>query len=331
VAAALLVGPGLARAAGPTAADRETARTLMDRGDGLAAKKDLAGALAAYEAADALVHVPTTGIEVAKTRAALGRLVEARDAALSVARAPAVKGEPAAQGKARAEAATLAAELAPRIPSLAIAVVGPADDAPLEVSFDGVAVPAAAARLPRKLDPGKHVVTVACEGFASARLEVDLVEGAEATRSVSLARATDASPAPPAAAPPAPPPPPSEPRASSSAWPAVMWAGFGVGAAGLAVGGIAGGLSLARVSTLDGACDAMKRCPPAAQPDIDAGKRLALASDIGFGVGVLGVAVGVVAIVVQRSGPPAKAASGLAITPSIGPGSAGIVGTWRGL
>src|SRR5262249_44553309 len=70
----LCVGPGAARAQGgtaagaPSAADRETARKLLDDGDAAFEKKDYDGALKAYAAAHAIMHVPTTGIEVAKAQ-----------------------------------------------------------------------------------------------------------------------------------------------------------------------------------------------------------------------------------------------------------------------
>ena len=74
--------------AAPTQADRETARTLMDQADAQFEAKSYAEALKLYQAAHDLMGVPTTGLEVAKARAALGQLVEARDMALSVTRIP---------------------------------------------------------------------------------------------------------------------------------------------------------------------------------------------------------------------------------------------------
>src|SRR5947199_818929 len=85
LACALLVAAASpARAQSPQ--DRASARHLMDEGDSWVEKKRLDRALEAYEGADALMHVPTTGIEVAKTLAALGRLVEAREKALELAK-----------------------------------------------------------------------------------------------------------------------------------------------------------------------------------------------------------------------------------------------------
>src|SRR5690606_23504734 len=55
--------PIRASAQQPSLADRETARALMDEGDRKRDSGDLAGALKSYEAADALMRVPTTGID----------------------------------------------------------------------------------------------------------------------------------------------------------------------------------------------------------------------------------------------------------------------------
>ena len=79
---------------------------------------DLTGALEAYRGADAIMGVPTTGIEVARTQIRLGRLVEARDTALKVSRYPVKRREPRPFTDARTEALQLASELAARIPSL---------------------------------------------------------------------------------------------------------------------------------------------------------------------------------------------------------------------
>ncbi len=46
----------------PTAAEKETARGQMADGRTKRQKNDLEGALRAFEAADALMHVPTTGL-----------------------------------------------------------------------------------------------------------------------------------------------------------------------------------------------------------------------------------------------------------------------------
>src|SRR5438105_2853150 len=98
LAAALLLGAAAAGAE-PNAADRENARRLMAEGRKKRDANDLARALQAFQAADALMHVPTTGLELAKTLAQMGRLAEAREKALAVVRTPETDGEPKAAPK----------------------------------------------------------------------------------------------------------------------------------------------------------------------------------------------------------------------------------------
>ncbi|MGH7327355.1 MAG: hypothetical protein ACREJX_03290, partial [Polyangiaceae bacterium] len=187
-------------AAGPTAADKDTARALMSQGNDLRAKGDLKGALQSFLAADAIMHVPSTGVEVAKTEAALGELVEARDAALAVARTSPTPGEPKPFVDARREAQALGDSLEPRIPTLQITVKNaPSGTAPT-VDVDGVAIPAAAIGFPRKVNPGHHVVA-ATAGTAHAQAEVDVAE--RDTKGV-IVELPEAQAAPPVAALPPP-------------------------------------------------------------------------------------------------------------------------------
>ena len=63
----------------------------------MVATNDLEGALKRYEAAHEIMGVPTTGIEVARTRAKLGQLVEARAVAIELtiaAQAVDLRGSP---------------------------------------------------------------------------------------------------------------------------------------------------------------------------------------------------------------------------------------------
>src|SRR5260221_13091450 len=113
---ALAIAPAVAWA-DPTAADRETARGLMKQGTAARDAGHLDEALKNFEAADAIMRVPTTAYEVAKTRAALGKLIEARDGALSIARSSAQPNEPAPFAEARTAAQKLSDDLEGRIPS----------------------------------------------------------------------------------------------------------------------------------------------------------------------------------------------------------------------
>ncbi|UQA58949.1 PEGA domain-containing protein [Polyangium aurulentum] len=173
--AAIVVAPSAALAQ-PSSADKETARNLMKEGDAKFAAKDYAGALKAYQAAHAIMQVPSTGLPLAKTQIERGLLVEARDTLLQVSRHPKEANEPAAYAKAREEAAQLAQKIAPRIPSLVIVIEGAsADEA--AVAVDGSAVPAAALGSPRKVNPGSHTITASATGYRDASATLDVKEG----------------------------------------------------------------------------------------------------------------------------------------------------------
>ena len=69
-----------------SAADRETARALMKRGDTAFDAADYRAALEAYETAHGIMQVPSTGVALARTQEKLGLLLEARNTVLAVAR-----------------------------------------------------------------------------------------------------------------------------------------------------------------------------------------------------------------------------------------------------
>jgi hypothetical protein len=162
----------------PSAADRETARNLMKKGDDKFAAKDFAGALKDYQAAHAIMQVPTTGLAVAKAQIEKGLLIEARETLLAVGRLPADPYESTTLSKAREEAAGLARKLADRIPSVTITVEGPSSGLEVQVQVDGETLPPAALGAPRKGDPGPHTISATAQGFATATANVVLKEGA---------------------------------------------------------------------------------------------------------------------------------------------------------
>jgi hypothetical protein len=161
----------------PSLADKETARTLMKEGDDKFAAKDFAGALKAYQAAHAIMNVPTTGLPLAKAQIERGLLVEARDTLLQVSRHPKEAGEKPAFAQARDEAAQLAQKIADRIPSVQINVEGPSAGVQIDVTVDGVAVPPATLGTPRKVNPGQHTISASASGFQTATKNVTLKEG----------------------------------------------------------------------------------------------------------------------------------------------------------
>ncbi len=299
--------------AGPrevNAGDRETARSLMDAGDAKRAAGDHRGALDAYLAADRIMGVPTTGVDVGRAQEKLGMLLEARDTWLRVTRYPIRPAEADAFTKARGLARALATAVASRIPSLQIEVAGVAVEVPITVTVDGVALPLGTHRFPRKVNPGHKTITATAPGYSEGRQAVMVVESEQRVVKLLLVVVH------------------REPRREPSTSP-LLYIGFGLGGAGLLAGAITGVLSLTKASDIKDRC-AESICPRSAEEDIDTATTLANAANVSFGVGALGVGLGVLGIVLSDDGESGQPAEGsdarLTVEPLLGPGWVGLSG-----
>lgn len=276
-------------------ADRETARSLMDEADKKRDAGDMKGALKNYEAADAIMHVPTTGLEVARAHVALGHLLEAREVLGRVIRSPAKPGEPAPFTAARKAADTLNNELGGRIPSILVVVENAEAAQQPRISIDGEPIPPAAASAPRKLNPGLHVVIVQ-SGTFEKKLDVSLVEKENKTVTVDL---SDQPPTPPPPAPTPEEPPPT--AGGSSAGKVLMFSGFGVAVVGIGVGAVTGLMSLSKTNELKGICP-NDVCPPGRQGEIDSAMTLGNVSTAAFIAGGIGLGAGIVGLLISPGG-----------------------------
>jgi hypothetical protein len=318
------MGPRSARAQVASASDRETARALMQEGDARRDRKDLKGALESYQAADALVHVTTTGFEVARTLAQLGLLVEARDQLAEVMRIPARPNEPSALAEARVGARALSDDLDARIPGIRAVLQGLGPGATAAVSIDGAAIPAAALIAYRRVNPGQHTV-VARVGALERRESVTVNEGEKREVTLDVGSpglvAEAAQPAAPATGP----------------WRALAWTGFGVGAAGIIAGSITGIVSIAKANAAKGVPAGQggcvdDQCGPATHSDIDASVATGNVSTVAFIAGGAGVALGVTSLILGRgaspSGPKEPATQGMRLSPWLGLFAGGVSGTF---
>jgi hypothetical protein len=330
-----------------SAADRETARSAMQEGRDLRDKGDLKGALQRFKTADDIMHVPTTSLEVARAQVALGLLVEALDTIAAIHKTTPLADDPAPFKEARTKADELDAQVEGRVPSLAITVTGAAEGETPAISVDGVSLPAALGGVPRKVDPGHHVVT-ARAASGQAKEEVDVAEGEKKDVAlVIVAGSGDGTEGDNNA--------PSEPGAEGSrnvvhSPGPLTYGGIVVGGIGLVVGSVTGLMTLSKASTVKSDCTKNKTCT--APDDISAlnsGNSLATVSTIGFAVAGAGAVVAVVSLIVGHrapgsapasappadpdaapagEAPPPAPESRLHVTPWIGVGSAGFVGTF---
>jgi hypothetical protein len=327
-------------AAQPSAQDRERARGLLDLGDAKFAAHDYEAALQAYQAADAIMGVPTTGIEVGRALEKLGRLVEARDAFIGVTRFPARHGEPKAFTAARQRSERLASELGPRIPAIIVTTRGLPSELQLTLALDGEALEVALLGVPIKVDPGAHRLTGSAPGFVPVEREITLAEG----ESQQLALEFTPQPLPPLAETASEETPASAPQqvpqqAPRRTW---LWLSVGVAAAGLAAGGVTGIWSLLKTRSIKkDQCGGDNGCPASAKSDIDSATLLANVSNVALAVGAVGVGVGVWQFFATRKNTseeqPALDTAKRAARPSaqrarvrasIGPGRLGVEGTF---
>jgi hypothetical protein len=301
----------------PSLSDRETARNLMDDGDAKRDRGDLKAALASYEAADAIMHVPTTGLEVGRTQAQLGQLLEARDTLARILRLPAKPGEPAPFTAARKVAETLGLELAARIPTVSVTVSHNDPAQPLVVLFDGETLSPAAAQAPRKVNPGHHVV-VARSGSFERKSEVDVAESEWKTVPIDF---------PPVAVADVPPPSSDGP----SVLPKVLiYGGFTGGVVGIGVGAVAGLMSLSKLSDVKKDC-VNDVCPSSRAGDLESVRELGTLSTVAFIVGGAGLGAGILGLILDSRQPsettPGTSAK-IRVRPELGPTWAGLAGTF---
>lgn len=313
---ALATSFGGARArAEPSASERETARGAMDEGDRLRAAGDLQAALTNYKAADEIMHVPTTGIEVARTLTQLGLLVEARSAAIDIAHLPLGASEPAVFTEARRDAIALAAELEPRIPSIATQVQP--KTAAYSLSIDGVELRSQARSLPFRTNPGEHVVSVKAPGFVTVTKQFTLAEAERRIMAIEL----KALPAPPIVQ------PVSADQTSDSGHAGRMrgYIGLGAGGAVFLVGAVSGIVSIVQTNDLKPQCQA--GCPAAARGKLDSANALANVANIAIPLGLIGIAYGVYELVTAAPArPPSAAMQHVHVEAS----AQGAYASWRG-
>lgn len=332
-----LVAASAARAQTPSSAeDRAAARAFGTEGVRLADSGDCAGAATKLEAAEKLFHAPTTLERLGECQIKLGRLVAGTESLNRVVREPLPPNAPAVFVAARQRAQTALAPALTRIGKLRIHVEGPPPDK-VSVTIDGDGVPSVLFDAERPTDPGDHEVKAVAAGYKDATTMVSLKDGASGEVSLKLEPAPNSIAIPPGSAAPGGPdvlasPPPPSPSASSGSGRGIAIGVLVLGGAGVAVGVTFGILALSTKSSLDRECGGTKTdCPASAQSDISALSTRATLSTVGFGVGIVGAAVGIILLATSHRAeapptPPSAAAP--RVSPWIGVGPAGLEGSF---
>lgn len=223
--------------------------------------------------------------------------------------------------EARNEAATLAEELRPRIPTLRVTIEGLPADETAHLSIDGVSIPDAALTEPQKVDPGKHAVVIRVgEGPSAreARGEKMVTEGqaGEVILTVPPRPVVVVAPVVPVTPQPQP----------SRTGPLLVKLGFGTAIAGAAVGVLAGVTAMTKASQLPGECPYNKECVVSSTGagDLSTARTWATASNVAFAVAGVGAVVGLVGL--WRSRSTTATVEGASLSPWIGVGAAGLDG-----
>ena len=317
-------------------ADRATARSLGQEGETALEAKDFKKAEDDFRRADRLVHAPTLALGLARALAGGGKYVEAQETYNRIVREGVFPGAPEPFRKAVDDARREVDSVASKLAGATITVQGPGGSEvsnPI-VTIDDVGVNAASLGVRRLVDPGSHVLKVSADGYKPTELRFTVTEGGSVNEPVTLEKAPNATPTTTTTAttpttatgtlttsevPPAPPPA----SHSSSVLPLVA---FGIGGAGLLLGAITGGIALGDHSSIAGKCPAgNSSCPSSEQSDISSYNTMGAISTVGFIVAGVGAAAGVVLLL---TAPKETTASGFQITPAIGLGSVGAVGSF---
>ncbi|MBK8254475.1 MAG: tetratricopeptide repeat protein [Polyangiaceae bacterium] len=317
IATPSLAQPKGAPAAAPDA-DTKKALEFFKKGQGLFKAKKFVDALAAFRESYKLVPSPNSQIYVARCLASTGDSVAAYLEFEALIADVDARQDPKYQ-PARDSAVQERDELAAKIALVTVNVT----NAPpgTRVMAGGREVPEAQWGKPIPFSPGMVDVTATPPSGAPMSQQVEVRAGEKKAVNVNAAGATAA---PTATA-------PSGPSTGTRAVlrPVAYLAG-GVGAAGLIVFGVAGGLANATYGSLDSKCTkgtGTRTCPADAAGQINDGKVQKDVANVGLIVGAVGLAAGVgLFILSMDSG--AKKDDAPKVQAVVGPSYLGVQGTF---
>ena len=330
--AAIAILAGLLTLAGTagaqtTEAARAAARQLATEGVNNFEAGEFGAASDKLNRAYETIHAPSLGLWSARALVGCGRLVQASERYLEVMRLDPRNGDEAVQREAQAEASREHTELQPRIARLTLAVFNGAPDAELEVTLDGVLLPAPLLRAQVPADPGEHVIE-ARQGALYAKQMVTLAEGARVNVSLQLmlvaerASSTAATPRQ-LPAPRRTPAPLGAPAVERKA-PVALWLSLAGAGAGLVVGSVTGVMAIREREPVAPNCP-NDVCDPKYTREVDRLNTLRTVSTVGFAVSGAGLAT---AAVLWLTAPRAQQPARAYVRPRIGLRQVGVEGAF---
>lgn len=248
-----------------------------------------------FEKADRMVHAPPLVLYMARSQRNMGKLAEALELYQRLVDEEIHELAPEQFLAAKKKAGQDLQVLKARVPFVVIRVEGvPAAD--VRVSVDGAELKPGRLASPVPLNPGTHQIEASAKGFGSAEATVELTEGS-GTQTVALSLTPEEG-----GSGQGPEPGLSEPDQATGQgpwWPAAV--AFGVGAVGLTLGAITGGLAMSKADDIKSRC-IDDHCPPEDEDQGDSAATLATVSTVGFIVGGVAATTGVVLLVWRPGG-----------------------------
>ncbi|MFO0661452.1 MAG: hypothetical protein U0165_16710 [Polyangiaceae bacterium] len=326
----------------PTDQDKAAARGAAQQGAEAFAAKRYEEAIDLFTRAESMFHAPPHLLMIARAHVALGHLVVARENYLKITREELPKSASQGFKKAQADAQQELKDLEPKIASLSIPPPPPLslfsfitlqDIAGVTVMMDGKPVPSALVGIRHPADPGKHTLVATSKGMSSKEVTITLGEGGSQEITLELAPVASSTPATPTTAPTttavtsesSAPPPPKTMRY-------VSYGAVGLGVVSVGVGTLFAVMSSSKRSDADAAFNKCGvGCSGAAADDVrsldnQANSRGNVAIGA-FAGGALLIGGGIAGILLTRE-KPASAAHAPSVTPLVGVGTIGAMGTF---
>ncbi len=276
------------------------AEGLFREGRELLAQGQLEAACAKFAESQRVEASAGTLLNLALCYEKQGKVASAWAEFLAAARLAASQNRP----ELRKEAKSKAAALQPKLSYLRIVLTD--KPAGTEIKLDEVALKATALGSKIPVDPGERIVTISAPGYHSVTLKTTI--GAERdSQTLSVPKlqpeSEDVAPAAPAAPPPPVPPKDSTPEpAPERSAPVAAYVVGGVGVVALGVGTVFALMARSTYNDADSECPSHVGCSESVIEKRDTAETHANIANVGVGVGIVGIAAGVVLYFTHDSG-----------------------------
>lgn len=343
VALSLCMSSGAAH--GQTDEQRAGARSLATEGVAAFNGGRYKEAIDLLTRAETLMHAPPHLLYLARAYSKVGQFVKAREAYLRITKEQLPANAPPAFRDAQTTAQKEISAVDPKIASIEIKVEGAEAAKDLTVKVDGNPIPSVLVGVQQPIDPGEHRIEASATAFRAQSQTVRIGDGGKG--SVVLRLEPDPTVSPPAvpaarratpeAGAPAPrvvaardPSTPTETASSGSGLRIGAYTAFGVGAVGVGAGTVFLLQALGKRSEASDICNGPDgACPSSRRAEVDKldsdAKGATTFSAVGYGVGGVGIAAGVVMLLMSGKSEPSAAARPT-LYPWVGATSAGVAG-----